>query len=145
MKNGESNSQETPKPKAIVFAEKVLAAMVKDMDKNRMWVGRMTTFQLELGVPPPYYSDVIRLLKDSGAAVQIKRGGGHTPSEWQILDPKANIEKASKLSTVTKRWRTIESRLDNLEENVGGVNIKKALADLANDIGDLKGGINAQG
>src|SRR3954463_6745034 len=58
----------------------------EDGGTRRVYRGHLTklvTQQLHLAVP--YYTEIVHALRDTGAAHQLKRGGGTSPSEWALL------------------------------------------------------------
>jgi hypothetical protein len=46
----------------------------------------------DLGLAVPYYTAVTRKLKDMGCIRQLKRGGGSSPSQWELIrEPTADL------------------------------------------------------
>lgn len=121
-------------PAAVKHTQAVLDRMVTESDETGEWRGRLTEVVAELGASP-HYSVIRRLLTRSGAAEQVSRGGGSQPSIWHIHDPKADIATAM---LVGGRVPDVKDRMDRLEDLVGGINVPRAIADLAQDIAFIK-------
>jgi hypothetical protein len=57
-----------------------------DGDTMRVYRGHLTKLVTkQLGLAVPYYTEIVHALRDTGAAQQLKRGGGTSPSEWVLL------------------------------------------------------------
>ena len=116
---------------AIGYAKIVLQKMVQEADKDSgVWTGRMSDL-VESVAPVSNYSRILGILKGSGAIYQVRRGGGKSPSIWQVMDADAELSLESLERAVRPRRRTLETRISDLEALVGGVNIPLALADIA--------------
>jgi hypothetical protein len=52
-----------------------------------VWEGFLTKLMLNLNLSVPYYSTVKNYLTKMGCIRQLKRGGGTTPSQWELIKP----------------------------------------------------------
>jgi hypothetical protein len=108
--------------------------MVEQSDESGKWQGKLTELINAEGATP-HYSAIVKLLVRSGAAEQIRRGGGAAPSEWQVFNPEADLGAAHRGMF---KAPVAQDRIDRLEQLVGGVNVPLALAELARDIAFVK-------
>src|SRR5690348_16529377 len=62
---------------------------IKEVEGSRMlvWEGFLTHLTSELDLPTPYYTRLRRDLIRMGCINQLRRGGGTTPSLWQVIKP----------------------------------------------------------
>jgi len=122
--------------KLVEYAQAVLDQMIKTADGNNppVWTGNMTQLINELA-PISYYGAITKKLKDAGAIVQTKRGGGGSPSQWAITDPDAGLMEitGSPRTQGLVRKRTLEGRVEVLERLVGNVDVAKMFADHMKD------------
>jgi hypothetical protein len=78
-----------------------------------VYEGFLTKMFRELELPTPYYTHVMRRLVAMGCAQQLSRGGGGSPSRWELLaDP--DIEMFDAAEAEEKKQ---PSRLEQLEKN----------------------------
>lgn len=117
-------------------AKRVLDLMVKEA-KDGVWEGTTTKLLARLEIPAPYYSRIMNTLQECGAIKQVRRGGGSSPSKWQIVDPDVDINEAKIAKRQVSR-RAMEERLDNIEERIGDIDVKRALVQLSGDVEYLK-------
>lgn len=126
---------------AVKYARDVLARMVAEAVDGR-WDGRLTALIEEVGgkAAVSNYSAIRNLLLRSGAAAQEARGGGGRASTWVILDADADLTDASRAK---QHSRLSSDRLTRVEGMVGGIQVPKAIADMATDIGLMKAALAA--
>lgn len=81
-----------------------------------LYTGFTTHLFDELGLPVPYYTKIMRLLKDMDCVRQVRRGGSTTPSQWLLLqEPTMELfEEFSETETRTSRTAMIEQQLSDL-------------------------------
>jgi hypothetical protein len=83
----------------------------------------------ELYLPVPYYTHVTRKLKAMGCIKQLRRGGGASPSQWQLLTapteklwqecddaPKPTDQKDNEIAQLAQQLRDLSKRTQALEE-----------------------------
>jgi len=100
-------------------------------DGTLMWKGSLSVLVAELA-PPSQYSNILKVLKGAGLIVQVRRGGGGSPSWWAIMDTENTVlvnHPPNMMGTLERR-RTLETRIEDLERLVGGVDVPRALADI---------------
>src|SRR5262245_1022689 len=104
-----------------------------------LWDGFTTALFRNLEIPVPYYGKVFKYLTELGCMIQIRRGGGTASSRWQVCPvtpPQAEqFMQRFPASTVTRfqpvvELQTMRQQLDDVVDNIGGVNIRQALSDL---------------
>lgn len=122
-------------PRVIEFARAVFARMLEEADEEGIWRGKMTELHNELGVPTNYYSKVVNHI--SVAADQVERGGVNRLSVWKIEKPDYDFSEEASVKLRPSK-RTNESRIQALENSVGGLNIPKLIADMSLEIEVLK-------
>lgn len=99
-------------------AQAILDTMVEQADDNGVWTGRLTDLVRLHSGSISAYSQIVNVLKSAGAIEQVKRGGGFSPSVWQIMDKDANLDRGTtKPSALSKRGSAWE-RLSALERKV---------------------------
>lgn len=130
-----------PKTANLDYAKRILEKMVAESD-NGLWTGNATELVGSIA-PMPSYGKLMGMLKGVGAITQVKRGGGTSPSVWEILNPDpdwtAEVGKASgKITQLHTPAAVLTQRVDNLEKMVGGIDIPDALATLAREINAIK-------
>lgn len=103
-------------------------AVVKDGD--RIWYGFTTKLFRELELPTPYYTTVLRLLRNMACIQQLRRGGGQSMSAWTLIRPPTDELYRSVLRTAPKTsshkrniqlqqgQRDLNVRVDRLERQV---------------------------
>lgn len=101
-----------------------------------VYEGFLTHLVASLGLSTPYYTFSTRSLKDMGCIRQIRRGGGRSPSQWELVtsptealffdsDPKfeakevlgrkgANAVLQGQINDLNKRVRLLETFVDAL-------------------------------
>jgi hypothetical protein len=93
-----------------------------------VYEGFLTRLFAELHLATPYYTKVMRLLKEMECVRQLSRGGGNSPSRWELLkepDPDAfDAADGTRVKTQTKLGQALDStvilakRVDDLEMKV---------------------------
>lgn len=88
-----------------------------------VWEGMFTaliTQQANLSIP--YYSKITKALKEMGCIRQLKRGGGTSPSQWELikaptLDLYENRITHSRVPRATQ-FAQLQGRVNSLEKRV---------------------------
>jgi hypothetical protein len=145
------------KPSPLLHCEKVYMTM-RNTAKEKfegevpmiVWEGFLTQLMRDLELSVPYYSTIRSALIDMGCMRQLRRGGGTSPSQWELLkeptlelwgkmqesDPNAktrgvnaSINAASKTDVkhVRQMCLDLQDRVDTLESHI------QSLVQLFND------------
>lgn len=83
---------------------------------------QLVTGTLHLSVP--YYSWVTQSLKKMGCVRQIKRGGGTSPSEWELIkEPTLELFEATREKKLRKpdRYGQLQGQFDALNRRVQAI------------------------
>lgn len=110
-----------------------------------VWTGFTTKMFAELGVPQPYYGDILHILKEMGCLQQVRRGGRTTPSQWVVFDtePTSGEYQRVRPQGVNTRKRAevehLEQQVRDLRKALGNIDIPQALADIALRMDGLEG------
>jgi hypothetical protein len=85
-----------------------------------VYEGYTTRLFQQLQLPGPYYSSVMQRLASMGCIKQLSRGGGSSPSRWELLeDPELEAFIAAETEDrKPTRLDLVEQRLDDLEERM---------------------------
>jgi hypothetical protein len=134
---------ENAPPKLFEHCSTVYEAMKKKAEPGRyegrpalVYEGFITQLFAEKKLATPYYTQVLRRLKAMGCIHQISRGGGNSPSRWQIIrepdfDTFEKFEEKRR-KTNTKLGQTVDivnflmRRVDILEAKVEVLEKEKA-------------------
>lgn len=92
-----------------------------------VWEGMLTQFITgKLNLSVPYYTYITRALKRMGCVRQLKRGGGTSPSQWELIkEPTLELFESShaprkkredKDALYNQRFTDLEGRLKKLEQ-----------------------------
>jgi len=90
-----------------------------------VWEGFMTDLicsQLNLSVP--YYTHILNAMKDMGCLRQLRRGGGSSPSQWELIyEPTLEAFLAATPSKIPKQTREamLEGAIDELSGRLSGI------------------------
>jgi len=131
--------EEAP-PKLFEHCSTIFEAMKRESSPQKVegahtlvYEGFLTRLFAERGMATPYYTTVMRRLKAMGCVRQLSRGGGNSPSKWELLE-EPTIEKFEQfeearfradtklgqtmdgVKSLAKRLANVEARLDLLEE-----------------------------
>jgi len=117
-------------------AKELYERMLTEADAEGVWEGKISAVMHELGVSNRY-SEVMGTLRDSGAVEQLRRGAGVWPSIYKV-HPNAKIVKATTRHATRLDVRKLEADVTAIKESIGGLNVVKAIADLATEIEMLK-------
>lgn len=96
-----------------------------------VWEGFLTKLTKRLGLSTPYYTMVRRELIRMGCIRQLRRGGGNSASQWELVkkptqelyntaDDSTN-KAPSRLDTVDQRIKDIHERLCVVEQQMGTI------------------------
>jgi hypothetical protein len=138
-------SEEAP-PKLFEHCSTVYEAMKAEatVDKGKLvYENFLTQLFAEKKLAIPYYTAVMQRLKAMGCVQQLSRGGGNTPSRWQIIrepdwDTFAVYEerrhkqntKAGQTQDMVKqlasRYNELESRLEVTEAQIAELQAKES-------------------
>jgi len=93
-----------------------------------VYEGYLTRLFADLNLAMPYYTAVMRRLKAMGCVKQLARGGGSSPSKWEILDEPSYEEFAAwnerrrendtQLGQARGQIKALNARVTDLEEKV---------------------------
>jgi hypothetical protein len=115
---------EKASPRLFDHCQTVFAAMRENSSSVRIldggsdrhalvYEGFLTKLFKELDLPTPYYTHVMRRLQAMGCVLQLSRGGGGSPSRWElIVDPELPA-----FSEAEGEEKKQPSRLEMLEKN----------------------------
>jgi hypothetical protein len=122
-------------PQAFRHCEDVYKAMRKastiveeEGQRWLIWEGRLTKLiNEELGLPTPYYTAIRSSLARMGCIRQVQRGGGTSPSKWEIIkaptldayknaQPEAESKPQGRLAQAEQRISDLLRRVELLEE-----------------------------
>lgn len=95
----------------------------------QIWEGHTTTLFNRLELPAPYYTDIMRRLKDMGCVEQLRRGGGKALSKWRLIR-EPNEEDFKKAAEISNR-RQPQGAVAALEQQIRDLN--KRLISVEND------------
>lgn len=91
-------------------------------DTMIVWEGMLTRLiQNELSLSVPYYTSVTRALRNMGCIRQLRRGGGTSPSQWELLHaPDEESFNAQQTEKVTKpdKHAMLQDQLQQLNRRV---------------------------
>lgn len=127
--------------KLAEHSQAVLDAMVAE-SKDGVWEGRMTEL-VNRYAPLPYYSNIVHMLKESGAIVLIHRGGGSSLTQYHIVNPKANLKgvtvtEARAPTGAKSKVHSLEDRVTTLEKATQGVNLGQLAADFTMQVQEMQ-------
>lgn len=134
------SSEEGAPPKLFEHCSTVFEAMKAHSKPEKLgtehalvYEGFLTRLFQERGLATPYYTTVMRRLREMGCVRQISRGGGNSPSRWELVrEPDwetfegfeqrihrpqtklGQVEDATR--AMAARLATVEARLDRLED-----------------------------
>jgi hypothetical protein len=120
-------------------------------DEGRLiYKGYITHLFRNCNVPVPTYGPVLDILKRIGCITQVKRGGGGAMSEWQILDDleldafmaMLGKDMAKSSARPNSKFPAIDQQLDDIRNNIGGIDIKQAFADQQTQLNKLREEVN---
>lgn len=120
-------------------AKAVLDLMVERAERGE-WEGSATQLVAEVA-PVSYYSRIMAILEDAGAIKQMRRGGGRAVSKYLIINPEASLEGVAILDSgkiKLKKYASLEARLDKLESDRSGVDVSKALFNMASRLVNIE-------
>lgn len=138
------------------YLEKVCEAMrtagegqVIDGKTGIVWTGFTTHLMKELEVPAPYYGHILDAMQRMGCAQQTRRGGGTSPSQWVLWKDPTPEEYVKVRMAVKGRPRgnsmlEVNQRIASIEQRLGGLDVGRALADMALEIKLLKEKVDAR-
>jgi hypothetical protein len=92
------------------------------VDENNVilvYEGRLTKLIEELHLSTPYYTSVMKALKAMGCVRQLRRGGGSTASQWELLRTPSRELYLQNADAVNQGGRrSVVDRIDELENSV---------------------------
>jgi hypothetical protein len=119
----------------IVYREMQDHASRKSLDSGEsviVYEGRLTKLICEdLRYSVPYYTSIRKALQTMGCIRQLRRGGGSTPSQWELItEPTRELFFAHEeaLRDVNVGKRAVASQIADLENEVGS--LKQRLRDV---------------
>ena len=122
-------------PKLFEHCITVFAAMRKQAKPAEIegtpglvYEGYLTRLFADLGLAMPYYTAVMRRLKAMNCVKQLSRGGGSSPSKWELLNEPSfeefdeldqkRRENDTQLGQAQSSIRGLTRRVSDLEEQV---------------------------
>lgn len=97
-----------------------------------VWEGMLTSLITgELNLSIPYYTSVTRALKRMGCIRQLRRGGGTSPSQWELIrDPTPELfEKAEpRKEKRTDKYSLMQEQLTSMNRRL--LKLEVALANI---------------
>jgi hypothetical protein len=94
-------------------------AVIKEVEGTRMavWEGFLTgLIQNDLGLAVPYYSAIRAHLVRMGCMKQLRRGGGTSPSQWQVIKPPSKEQFATAEASGTALQRRKETHAQQIND-----------------------------
>lgn len=92
---------------------------IGDVNTMIVWEGMLTrliTGDLNLSVP--YYSSITKSLKNMGCIRQLRRGGGNSPSQWELItEPTEEM-----FNSITPKKETKPNKHEMLQDQVAHLN-----------------------
>lgn len=121
------NDEQPPLPAIYGHCERTYQAMraqaeARDVEGGRIivWEGFLTQLLgKELNLPTPYYTSVRNNLVRMECVRQLQRGGGNSPSQWELIrppTPKLFLEKAPKRSQRDRELETLRGQVSDLRD-----------------------------
>lgn len=104
-----------------------------DGEDALVWEGYFTkVITQDLGFAIPYYTRITQALKGMGSCIQLKRGGGTSPSRWQLCRPptldlfdiyenRSSSRAVSKTAQQGFQIKDLGERVDVLEDSIGEI------------------------
>jgi hypothetical protein len=121
------------------------ASVVEEVEGNDLRIFRGSTIKIfrALGISQSYYSRVIKGLGENGCITQLQRGARTQPSVLVLHNSPNAQEFAKPLGGKRVDAVLLAQRLDNIQANIGGLDIAKALVELQNQINALKARVSS--
>jgi hypothetical protein len=114
----------------VVFEKMHKAARPEKIENipTLVYEGYLTRLFNELNMATPYYTTVMRRLKAMGCVRQLSRGGGSTPTRWELVEEpgwdafevidERRVLADTKLGQATSNIRALIKRISELETRV---------------------------
>ena len=109
-----------------------------------MYEGFTSHLFQELGIAVPNYGPVLDLLREMGCITQERRGGGPSPSVWRLWKRPTleDFERAHvtvpRVEAKVRKQQHEEQRITDIQKQLGGIDIPRAIADLQNQINVIR-------
>jgi hypothetical protein len=97
----------------------------------RVYEGHLTNLCRDLDVPNPYYTKIMKALKELGCVEQLRRGGGSALSQWIMIEAptaEAFIDRVERKTAASGRLGQLEQRIRDLQKLVIDVSGRTELA-----------------
>lgn len=85
----------------------------ENSETDRTYEGHLTRLFQQVGMSAPYYTSVMRALKEMGCVEQTRRGGGNAKSRWLLVNVPT---KESFEATTGRRFRG--GRINMMEQGI---------------------------
>jgi len=111
-----------------------IAALGNDnQDAMLVYEGHLTRLFTELRLSVPYYSSVTKELKRMGCIRQLRRGGGNSPSQWELIQEPT--EELYKIGTRNDPPKTIVGQMQQQLNSVNNrlLRVEQALGLVSSD------------
>jgi hypothetical protein len=132
------SSDDRPPPKQFDWALKVFDKMMAEATPQTfegdspafdgapvmVYEGHLTRLFSELGIANPYYTSIMKALKDTGCVEQLRRGGGSAKSQWVLISrPTVDqfMERAERKRANNSKIGQMEQQLRDLRKTLGDV------------------------
>jgi hypothetical protein len=134
---------EIRKPPTPVMFDHCLTVYKKMAEEatDDLYEGFSTKLVQSCGLPSPYYTAVMRRLKEMGCIEQLRRGGGNAVSVWKLIRPPteflfdaidlSNRRKPTRYDSVEQKVRDLNARVLEMETviNVIGRKLEQVILD----------------
>jgi hypothetical protein len=127
-----SQNEEAP-PKLFEHCLSVFAKMKAEAKATQIegvhalvYEGYLTRLFSELQLATPYYTSVMQRLRKMGCVKQLSRGGGSSPSRWELIEEptfdtfdaaeQRRLLGHTKLGQVQAQVATLTKRVDDVEQ-----------------------------
>lgn len=134
--------EETKPPTPVMYDHcvTVYTKMAEEATGN-LYEGFSTKLVQSCGLPSPYYTAVMRRLKEMGCIEQLRRGGGNAVSVWKLITPPtellfdaidlSNRRRPTRYDSVEQKVRDLHTRVLQMETiiNVMGRKVEQLILD----------------
>lgn len=104
-------------------------------DSMIVWEGMLTRLiTSEMNLSIPYYSYVTKALKQMGCIKQLRRGGGTSPSQWELIkapNEETFVNQSPKRSVRKTKTDMMQDQIMSLNNRV--LTLERALEGLSHD------------
>lgn len=110
-----------------------------EVTEGNTWEGRITRFYADTGLPEGYRSRVLKRLEVIGSLRRDQRGvADHTPTRIILIAHPNDCDWKSKDLTGGDPAGSLRSELEGIKRQLGGLDIRRALVELQQQIDSLR-------